>query len=390
MTAYFDNAATTHICAAAALALNSAAEKFGNPSSLHSLGFEAQKLLSASRKTVLDALGVRDPKSVLLFTGSGTESNNTAIFGTAYAKKQNPGKKAVISDSEHPSVYNAVEELCRRGFSCATVKTKNGVIDPDEFAAAVDENTFLVSIMTVNNESGAAYDIPALCAAAKRRNKNVIFHTDATQAFCKIPLNPEKWGVDLMTVSAHKIGGPKGVGALYVSPGMIKARAITPYLFGGGQESGLRSGTENVPGIAAFAAAAQYRKSSFGADSEKVASLSEYISSSLSALGLRINRPAKDRAAGIISATLPGIKSEVMLHSLSQLGVYVSSGSACSSHHPGISRPMKNFGLTDQEADCTLRISLSPDNTKEEADLLIFGIEVGLKNLIKAYNVKIN
>ena len=390
MKAYFDNAATTHICAAAALALNSANEKYGNPSSLHSIGFEAQKLLSESRNTILDTLGVRDQKSVLLFTGSGTEANNTALFGTAYAKKQNAGKRIVISDSEHPSVYTAAEELERRGFVLITIKTKGGAVDFDEFVYAVDENTFLVSIMTVNNESGAVYDIPALCAAAKRKNKNVIFHTDATQAFFKTPLLPEKAGVDLMTVSAHKIGGPKGVGALYVSSGMIKARAIIPYLFGGGQESGLRSGTENVPGIAAFAAAVQYRKESFEDDLKKTAGLSDYISASLSSLGVRINVPAKGRAPQIISVTLPGIKSEVMLHYLSRLGVYVSSGSACSSHHPGISRPMKNFGLSDKEADCTLRISISPENTKEEADLLIGGVESGLKTLIKAYNVKIN
>lgn len=390
MKAYFDNAATTHICAAAASAFKEAEENYGNPSSLHSLGFEAQKLLSASRRSLCDILGIRDPKSELIFTGSGTEANNTALFGVAYAKNQNAGKKIVISDSEHPSVKNAAEELHRRGFGVYELKTKGGVIDPAELEDAVDGNTFLVSVMTVNNESGAVYDISKLCAAAKCKNKNVIFHTDATQAFMKTPLDAEKLGVDLMTVSAHKIGGPKGVGALYVSSGVIKARAVSPYLFGGGQEYGLRSGTENVPGAAAFAAAAQYRKANFTADSEKVARLSEYISSSLSSLGVRINVPAGGRVKNIISATLPGIKSEVMLHYLSGLGVYVSSGSACSSHHPGLSVPMRNFGLSDAQADCTLRISISPENTEEEADMLLSGVAGGLKTLIRAYNIKIN
>lgn len=388
MNAYFDNAATTHICAAAASAFNSANEKFANPSSLHSLGFEAQKLLQSSRKTLLDALGVKDPKSALIFTGSGTEANNTALFGVAYAKALNAGKKIVISDSEHPSVKNASDELRRRGFLLNEVKTRGGRIDPGEFEAAIDENTFFVSVMTVNNESGAVYDIAKLCAAAKSKNKNVIFHTDATQALFKIPLCPEKLGVDLMTVSAHKIGGPKGVGALYVSSSVLKARAISPYAFGGGQEYGLRSGTENVPGIAAFAAAAEYRKKTFEKDLQKTAALSEYIRASLSALGVKINEPEDGFVKNIISATLPGIKSEVMLHYLSSQGVYVSSGSACSSHHPGLSVPMKNFGLSDAEADCTLRISVCPENTEEEAAALIAGVENGLKTLIKAYKIK--
>jgi cysteine desulfurase len=389
MTAYFDNAATTHLCALAALALKQAEEEYGNPSSLHALGFSAYGLMTESRKKVAALLGIRDKKSELIFTGSGTESNNTAIFGTAYAKKQNQGKKIIISDSEHPSVHNAVYELQRRGFTVHEVKTRCGVIDAEEFAAAVDQNTFLASVMTVNNESGAVYDIAGLCAAAKRINKNVIFHTDATQALCKIPLYPEKLGVDLMTVSAHKIGGPKGVGALYISPEMIKTRSITPYLFGGGQEYGLRSGTENVPGIAAFGAAAEAAAAAAEENAAKVASLSDRICSALSALGLKLNLPEKDRVKHIISVTLPGIKSETMLHHLSSLGVYVSSGSACSSHHAGLSRPMKNFGLTDAEADCTLRISLCPDNTEEEADLLISGIADGLKSLIRAYKIKI-
>lgn len=389
MTAYFDNAATTHLCALAALTLKQAEEEYGNPSSLHALGFAAFGLLNESRKKVSDLLGIKDKKSLLLFTGSGTESNNTALFGTAYAKKQNQGKKIIISDSEHPSVSNAAYELARRGFTVKEIKTKGGVIDREEFLSEMDENTFLVSIMTVNNESGAVYDIADLCAMAKRINKNVIFHTDATQALCKIPLSPEKLGVDLMTVSAHKIGGPKGVGALYVSSDMIKTRSISPYLFGGGQEYGLRSGTENVPCIAAFGAAAEAGGAAMKENAAKISELSDFISSALSDLGVKINVPERQRVKNIVSATLPGVKSETMLHHLSSLSVYVSSGSACSSHHAGVSRPMKNFGLTDAEADCTLRISISPDNTKEEAQMLIDGVASGLKTLIKAYKAKI-
>ena len=383
MTAYFDNAATTRLCAAAADAFASAADVFANPSSLHSAGLEAEKLVSASRKKILCAMGGAG-KGTVVFTGCGTESNTLCIFGTAYAKKLNAGKTVIISDSEHPSVYGNAEELERRGYGVRRIKTHGGYIDPDELYALVDENTFLVSVMTVNNETGALYDIPALCRAAKRKNPSVIFHTDATQAFMKADTDVSISGVDMMTVSAHKIGGPKGVGALYVKNGLIRSHSLSPLLYGGGQEGGLRSGTENTAGISAFAAAAEDCRTNFKADFERISGLSEYIKTELSKLGVKINRP-ENSIPHIISATLPGIKSEVMLHFLSSKGVYVSSGSACSSHHPGISSAALAFGLSKKEADCTVRISLFRENTEAEAALLIESMALGVNNLIKMY-----
>ena len=276
MTAYFDNAATTRLCGAAADAFLKSFEIYANPSSLHSAGLEAEKLVTVSRKKILSAIGGTS-KDSLVFTGCGTESNTLALFGVAYAKKIFENKTIIISDSEHPSVYKNAEELQKRGFGLKYVKTKGGFIDPEELYNAVDENVFLVSIMTVNNETGALYDIPALCSAAKRKNQSVIFHTDATQAFMKADIDVTKSGVDLMTVSAHKIGGPKGVGALYIKDSLIRSHSVSPVLNGGGQENGLRSGTENTAGIAAFAAAAEYGKKNFDTDLKKITELSDYI-----------------------------------------------------------------------------------------------------------------
>lgn len=383
MKAYFDNAATTRLCGAAADALLSAQTVFANPSSLHGMGLEAEKLVSASRKDVLSAAGGAG-KGTLIFTGCGTESNGICLYGTAYAKKSNEGKTVIISDSEHPSVYKNAEELQRRGFKLKEIKTRGGYIDPDELYSLVDGDTFLVSIMTVNNETGALYDIRSLCSAAKQKNPSVIFHTDATQAFMKTDTDVGRSGVDMMTVSAHKIGGPKGVGALYVKNELIRSHSLSPLLYGGGQEGGLRSGTENTAGISAFAAAALDCKKNLDEDLQRISGLSRRIKDELSALGVRINTP-KDHIPHIISATMPGIKSEVMLHYLSSFGVYVSSGSACSSHHPGISSAALAFGLSKKEADCTVRISIFRENTEEEAALLIKCIADGVKNLIKMY-----
>ena len=381
MNAYFDNAATTQLCGAAASALTEAIKVYANPSSLHSAGLEAEKLLTASRRKVAAALGDRGGGTVI-FTGCGTEANTLALFGVAYAKASNAGKNIVISDSEHPSVYENAAELQKRGFECRTVHTKNGYIDPEELSSLTDRNTLLVSIMTVNNESGALYDIKELCRAAKEKNPSVIFHTDATQAFMKTELDVSRLGADLLTVSAHKIGGPKGVGALYAVNGVIRSHSIVPILRGGGQESGLRSGTENTASVASFSAAAEYCAAPFDEDLLHGKEISDIIRAGLEDAGVRINRPANG-IPHIISATLPGIKSEVMLHYLSSKGVYVSSGSACSSHHPGVSRPMQAFGLSAREADCTVRISLFRQNTAEEAALLVDSVAEGVRSLIK-------
>ena len=381
MTAYFDNAATTAMCNEARSAFEKAFEIYANPSSVHSAGIEAEKLLSASRKKLLSVIG-GGGKGTVVFTGCGTESNALALFGTSYAKKANEKKNIIISDSEHPSVYRAAEELKNRGFEIREVKTRGGAVNAEELYALVDDNTFLISVMTVNNETGALYDIKELCRVSKEKNPRVIFHTDATQAFMKTDTNAAASGVDMMTLSAHKIGGPKGVGALYISNRLLTSRSVVPVLYGGGQEEGLRSGTENTAGISAFAAAAEYGKAHFDTDTAKINELSSYIRSELEAAGVKINRPVR-AVPHIISASLPGIKSEVMLRYLSAKGIYVSSGSACSSHHPGISRSLQAFGLSAKDTDCTVRISLWRTNTADEAELLIKNIKKGLDSLIK-------
>lgn len=381
---YFDNAATTPLCSEAKEAFDQATMTYGNPSSLHTKGLEAEKIVSVSEKTVLSAIKA-DGKSTLLFTGCGTESNNTALFGTAYAKKSNAGKRIIISDSEHPSVYECAKELGERGFDIKTVSTKNGRVNADELLSYVDGNTLLVSIMTVNNENGALYDIKDLCSKVKAVSDRIVFHTDATQAFMKTDISVKNSGVDMMTVSAHKIGGPKGVGALYIAEKLMRSHSVKPLLFGGGQENGMRSGTENTAGIASFAAAVSCGIKNYNENLKKISSLSQRIKEGLTGIGVRINEP-EVYVPHIISATLPGIKSEVMLHFLSAKGIYISSGSACSSHHPGISRPMQAFGLSAQDADKTVRISIGAQNTEEEAECLLAAVQEGTVTLIKTRN----
>ena len=379
---YMDNSATTPLCEAAKRALTESFEIFGNPSSLHSKGLAAEKALEKARQTVFDALGAKDGR--LVFTGSGSEANNLALFGTAYAKKSNYGKKIVITDSEHPSVARCAEELAERGFPLIKIPTYGGVVDEEALLDAVDEKTFLVSVMTVNNETGAQYDIKRLCALCKRKNPDVIFHTDAVQAFMKTDISVKKTGVDLLSVSGHKIGAPKGIGALYISAEMMKRRAVKPHIFGGGQEYGLRSGTENTLLIQAFSAAVKQGREKLSENIAYMNGLRDTIVSRLSALdGVRVNIPQGERSPSIISVTVFGIKSEVMLHHLSSYGVFVSSGSACSSNHPGTSTAMTSFGLSADEADSTVRISISCENTEEDAEVLISALENGIKNLVR-------
>ncbi len=385
---YMDNSATTPLCDAAKKALIESFDTFGNPSSLHSLGHTAEKAVEKARNTVLDALGDKDGGK-FVFTGSGSEANNLAFFGTAYAKKSNFGKKIIITDSEHPSVTNCAEELAERGFKLVKIPTVGGIVDAASLLDEVDEKTFLVSVMTVNNETGAEYDIKHLCSLCKKKNPDIIFHTDAVQAFMKTDISVKKTGVDLLSVSGHKIGAPKGVGGLYISANALKKRAVRPHIFGGGQEYGLRSGTENTLLINAFAAAVKYGKENFSNNIGYMESLRGSIIEKLSDIeGVRVNIPKGKCSPSVISVTVYGIKSEVMLHHLSSYGVFISSGSACSSNHPGTSHAMTAFGISPDEADSTVRISISQNNTSDDADMLISALENGIKTLAKKISRK--
>jgi len=389
-TIYFDNSATTALCPAARAAMLSVMDEvWGNPSSRHSMGTAAHTVLRRAREQVLSALGVRGGKDEnLIFTASGTEADNLAITGTAHAKRALAGGKIITSDSEHPAVLRTVEALEAEGFRAAYIPTKHGVFDMEQFRREMTRDTFLVTVMLVNNETGAVNDIRAISDFAKSVNPDCIVHTDAVQGFLKIPFTPTALGADLVTVSAHKIHGPKGVGALYISPYMIKRRAVSPVIFGGGQESGFRSGTENLPGIAGFGAAAAAGSASMDDDIARMTALRDRLPAMLAEdvilSGIAVNVPQSEvRAPHIVSLRMPKIKSETMLNFLSGKGIAVSSGSACSAQSGRISNALLCFGLSEAEADTTLRISLCADNTEDELAALCDALRTGIKMLAR-------
>ncbi len=381
---YLDNSATTPLSDAARAKLCEAMDIYGNPSSLHSAGQAAEKLLSEARAEVLSALGVRRRDGgELVFTSSGTEATSLALFGTAYAKPRRDALRILTTNSEHPSVGRAMDKLEADGFEVVRISTRGGVLDTDELQAALGKRIFLASFMLVNNETGAVYSVAEAFKKIKNAYPEALTHCDAVQGFMKIPFTPMSLSADLVTVSAHKLHAPKGVGALYISAPVLKAKKIVPFVLGGGQEKGLRSGTENILGISAFGASVadiQKRRAEISAYMEE---LRAYADERLSGLDVRINLPRDQRLANIINITLPSIKSETMLHALSADGIYVSSGSACSSHSHHVSESLSAFGLSDREADCSLRISMSEYNTHDHIDALCSSLEKNLARLVK-------
>ncbi len=386
---YFDNCATTPLCHEAKEAMCSAMSFYGNPSSLHSMGVEAEKLVCDSRRAILSSLGIRSVTKLtekqLIFTASGTEADNLALLGTMSAKGYNK-KKIIISDSEHPAIMEPAAFLERNGFNVVRIPTVGGEPDYDMIAREVDSNTVLVSFMLVNNETGAVYDIKRISDIVKRVNPDILVHTDCVQGYMNIPFTERSLGADMISLSAHKIGGPKGVGALYVTADMLKKRRIVPIIHGGGQESGMRSGTENLLGIVGFGAAVKSVFLMREVYSKNKASLREYIIERLSDetrfAGVKLNLP-KNSAPHVLSVTLPNIKSETMLHRLSLDGIFISSGSACSSNTGHKSHVLRAFGLSDREADCTVRISLGSQNTLDEVDKFLASFEAALKTLVR-------
>ncbi len=384
---YFDNSATTPLCDAAKLAMTDVIENvYGNPSSLHSIGLKAEKIVSAARNDILASIGIRGDSKQLIFCGSGSEANNLATVGVYLSKKRLPGTKIITTAGEHSSIEAALSFLESVGAKVVRLSTKSGKIDFDEFSNSLSPDTAIVSVMLVNNETGARYPVEELFKVAKQRVPDVICHCDAVQAYGKIRFTPKSLGADLVTVSAHKIHGPKGIAALYVSPDIIKRKAISPVIHGGQQENGLRAGTENTICIAGFGAAARELVASFASSNDTITKIKEHIVNRIlndkALQEIRINTP-ENAVSGIINITLPCIKSETMLHFLSGKGVFVSSGSACSSHAKSVSRALSAFGLTDKDADCSIRISISKYNTIEEADILCDLLAEGLDSLIR-------
>ena len=379
---YFDNSATTPLCPEAKAAMTAVIENiYGNPSSLHSVGLAAEKILNEARSDVLASLGVRGDGRQLIFCGSGSEANNLALIGSYTSKKRKSGARVIITEGEHSSTEAAAKYLETLGANIYRLSTKNGEIDFCELQDALTPETVLISVMLVNNETGAIYPVSDIFKTAKALCPDIICHCDAVQGYSKIKFTPKNLSADLLTVSAHKIHGPKGVAALYVSPEILKKRALVPIIHGGQQENSLRAGTENVIGIAGFGAAAKAIP-----QSDNTSEVSKYIISRLgndnALLEIRFNKPKKS-SDHIINITLPNIKSETMLHFLSGKCIFVSSGSACSSHSKSVSRALSAFGISDKDADCSIRISISRYNTQEEAAALCDALAEGLKSLIR-------
>ena len=381
---YLDNSATTRISDEALdKYIKVSKECYGNPSSLHSLGFDAEKQLDSVRGEICASLGAKG--ATVIFTASGTEANNLAIIGRAMSKERyRRGAKIITTMGEHASVDASFRMLEDMGFKVARIPTVGGKIDIEALKNELTREVILVSIMMVNNETGAVYDTAEVAKHMKEKSPEALLHIDATQSYLKIPFTKAKCGADMITISSHKIEGPKGVGALLVDGAVMKAKGLAPLVLGGGQEGGMRSGTENVPGIAAFGEAVRIGNTSLRQRYAYISSLKNYLIEKIegdAALGeISITKPPVS-APHIINITLPKIKSETMLHYLSSLGIYVSSGSACSSNSAHHSSALTAFGRSVAEADTSIRISLSHRNTKEDIDALIEGLISGLQKL---------
>ena len=384
---YLDNSATTALSDAAKVKITEAIEIFGNPSSLHPAGQAARKLVEDARREIASTLGLRGTiiPGQIIFTSCGSEADNLAILGASYAKERRRGGRIITTDSEHPGVESAMLALEKDGFEVIRIPTRGGELDWNAYENALNARTFLVSIMMVNNETGAMYDLKRAFALAKAQNPDIVTHTDAVQGYLKCRFTPEAIKADLVTLSGHKIHAPKGVGALYVSAASLKRRDIVPTLLGGGQEGGFRSGTENVLGIAAFGAAAKDGFANLSSRLPHLLQLRTYAEEKLSALPVKLHIPTGARAPHILSLSLPDIKSETMVHALSQSGICVSGGSACSTHSKKLSRALLAFGATEAETECALRISFSHYNTTEDVDALVDALAVNIEKLVKIH-----
>lgn len=381
---YLDNSATTPLCESAVRMMTEAMGTYGNPSSLHSAGLAAQRLVDEARSSLGISLGVRMPKpGQLIFTASGTEANNLAIRGCVYSKTRRAANKIITTDSEHPSVENTLRKLEDDGFKVVRISTRGGVLDMSALEKELDKDVLMVSMMMVNNETGAAYDVEKVFSMVKARCPEAVTHCDAVQGFMKIKFTPASIHADLVSVSAHKIHGPKGVGALFVSADILKQRKMSPVIFGGGQENGFRSGTENVVGIAGFGAAVREAYMKLDSNIAHMSAVREHALLKLSALEVRLNTPIGNTAPHIVNFTLPNIKSETMLHYLSGEGIFVSSGSACSSHSSTPSRALVAFGLSPADADCSIRVSISEQTTENDIDVLAEHLQTALRVLVR-------
>ena len=368
---YLDNAATTRVYPSVCEKMVEVMSKdFGNPSSLHMKGFTAEQYVKEAKKTIASVLKV-DVKE-LVFTSGGTESNNMAIIGAAMANKRR-GNHLITTSIEHASVYNPFIWLEEQGFEVTYLPVdQHGVVSLDALEKALRDDTILVSVMAVNNEIGTIQPLDEIGAMIKKKNPQILFHVDAIQGFGKIEIYPTRWQIDLLSVSGHKLHGPKGVGFLYIKD-KVKVR---PLILGGGQQKDMRSGTENVPGIAGLGEAVRCVFENFSEKQKRLYELRDMFVSALEEMeGVKINGFAhrvsdinlhQGPAPHVVSASFENIRAEVLLHALEERGIYVSSGSACSSNHPAISGTLQAIGTEKKYLDATIRFSLCYDTTEEE------------------------
>lgn len=368
MEAYFDNAATTAVFPEVKnLMIKLMEEDYGNPSSLHMKGVEAEKYIKTATSQIAKELKCQEKE--IVFTSGGTEANNLAIIGGAMAHRR-AGKHIITSEIEHASVSATMDFLVKEGYEVSIVGVDSeGKLKLDELKATLRPDTILVSVMYVNNEIGAIEPIEEIGKIIKEYNQSILFHVDAVQAFGKLRFTPKKLMADLVSVSGHKIHGPKGSGVLYIKDKTL----IRPILYGGGQQKAMRSGTENVPAIAGMGLAAELMYKNHEAKMEHISNLKNSFIDKVTKLENVFNNSGE--APHIASITFVGIRSEVMLHALEDKGIYVSSGSACSSNKPHISNVLKAIGLDSTKLESTLRFSFSEFNTMEQVDYAVQMIE---------------
>jgi len=372
---YFDNSSTTRVCRAAAeKVMEMMTENYGNPSSLHSLGFRAERAMDEARAAVASRLGAE--KEEIYFTSGGTESNNIALFGAAHALRRR-GNHIVTTRIEHPSVLNVMKRLEQEGYAVTYLKPDSfGRVTAEQIRGAVNEKTILISLMCVNNEVGSILPVEAAAQAVRAAGAPALVHVDAVQAFGKLPLSPRRAGVDLLSVSAHKIHGPKGAGALYVRRGVH----LEPHVFGGGQEKNVRPGTEAMPLIAGFGAAVGALPD-VSAELREIGGLNAYCREILQKTEGIVLNSAPDALPYILNLSVLGVRAETMLHFLSDRGIYVSSGSACAKGRE--SHVLSAMGLPRERIASALRLSFSRYNTKEEIDVFAGALREGLSTLTR-------
>ena len=366
--AYLDNSATTRCSDTVKnLVVKVLTEDYGNASSMHMKGVEAEKYIKEASQRIAKTLRCQEKE--ILYTSGGTESNNLAIIGTAMAN-QRAGKHIITTSVEHPSVKNPMVFLEEQGFEITYLKVdQDGIIDLKQLEEAVRPDTILVSLMLINNEIGAVEPVEEAARIIHGKNPVTLIHVDAVQAYGKMQIVPKRLGIDLLSVSGHKIHGPKGIGFLYIKD----KTKIKPISYGGGQQKGMRSGTLNTPGIAGLGLAAQESYTDFEGKMDRLYELKSYFVQEVSKIEQAYvnGKTGRDSAPHIVSVSFEGIRSEVMLHALEDRNVYVSAGSACSSHHPSAVNTLHSIGLSPARQESTIRFSFSVHTTKEELDLAL-------------------